>query len=145
MGDTLRACAPSCESLLKQERLARSTFKSTPVHTGLRRTTEMADGKPKTKSGFGPQSFSNRRSAPSYSIGKAPNHVTVPKEFLSPEHEKSVNAGLHSPGPAVYDSKSSLNEQVQSKKRTAPSFAFGTASRFRAPKGASSSPGPGTY
>ena len=87
------------------------------------------------------------RTAPSFSIGKAPNHVTVPKgatsatflghavlavvgclseccvhtslstpiplaEFISPEHEKSVNAGLHSPGPAVYDSKSSLNEQV---------------------------------
>merc|ERR1711998_725352 len=110
-------------------------------------TQHMADGtKAKTKSGFGPQSFSSKRSAPCYSIGKAPNHVTVPKEFLSPEHEKSVNAGLHSPGPAVYDSKSSLQDQVQSKKRTAPSFAFGTASRFRTPKGGSmGSPGPGTY
>merc|ERR1712010_304765 len=108
---------------------------------------DMADGtKPRIKSGFGPQAFSNKRSGPSYSIGKAPNHVTVPKEFISPEHKKSVNAGLHSPGPAVYDSKSSLQDQVQSKKRTAPSFAFGSASRFRQPKGgAASTPGPGTY
>merc|ERR1712178_404755 len=106
----------------------------------------MSDGKAHVKSGFGPQAFSNKRPAPSYSIGKAPNHVTVPKEFLSPEHEKSVNAGLHSPGPAVYDYKSSLQDQVQSKKRTAPAYAFGGAQRFRTPKGgAAGTPGPGTY
>merc|ERR1711934_231442 len=113
---------------------------------GRRREGKSMDGKARVKSGFGPQSFSSKRSAPFYSIGKAPNHVTVPKEFISPEHEKSVNAGLHSPGPAVYDSKSSLQDQVQSKKRTAPSFAFGSASRFRQPKGgAASTPGPGSY
>merc|ERR1712224_180310 len=106
----------------------------------------MADGKARTKSGFGPQTFSSKRSAPSYSIGKAPNHVTVPKEYLSPEHEKSVNAGLHSPGPAVYDSKSSLAEQVQSKKKTAPAFCFGTSARFRTAKGGTAgTPGPGSY
>merc|ERR1711981_1127911 len=105
-----------------------------------------ADGKPRVRSGLGKQCVSSKKTAPSFSIGKAPNHVTVPKEFISPEHEKSVNAGLHSPGPAVYDSKSSLQDQVQSKKRTAPSFAFGSASRFRQPKGgAASTPGPGTY
>merc|ERR1711934_577690 len=105
-----------------------------PVRREARMT---AEGKP---------CVSSKKTAPSFSIGKAPNHVPVPKEFISPEHEKSVNAGLHSPGPAVYDCKSSLQDQVQSKKRTAPAFAFGTSSRFRAPKGgAASTPGPGTY
>merc|ERR1712195_150389 len=97
-------------------------------------------------SGFGDQPSSHRTSAPAYSIGTAPNHVSVPKEYISPEHEKTTNAGLHSPGPAVYDARSSLRDQVSSKKRTAACFSFGTSSRFKNSTGnGGGSPGPGSY
>merc|ERR1711934_699706 len=102
-------------------------------------------GKPQVRSGFGEQCQSQRATAPTFSIGTAPNHVTVPKEYISPEHEKSVNAGIHSPGPAAYETKSSLNSQVSSKKKTSAAFSFGSASRFKNSTGAGGSPGPGSY
>eukprot|EP00657_Telonema_sp_P-1_P000977 TRINITY_DN12035_c0_g1_i1.p1 TRINITY_DN12035_c0_g1~~TRINITY_DN12035_c0_g1_i1.p1 ORF type:complete len:125 (-),score=31.59 TRINITY_DN12035_c0_g1_i1:101-475(-) len=111
---------------------------------GESRIKEMA-GKPRVKSGFGEQPSSHRSTAPSFSIGTAPNHVTVPKEYISPEHEKSVNCGLHSPGPAVYESRSSLKGQVNSKKKTSAAFSFGTSSRFRNSSVGGGSPGPGAY
>eukprot|EP00658_Telonema_sp_P-2_P084146 TRINITY_DN9264_c0_g1_i2.p1 TRINITY_DN9264_c0_g1~~TRINITY_DN9264_c0_g1_i2.p1 ORF type:complete len:111 (-),score=11.38 TRINITY_DN9264_c0_g1_i2:353-685(-) len=106
-----------------------------------------ATGQPHVRSGFGTQSTSHRRSAPSHAFGNAPNHVTVPKEYISPEHEKSVNAGKHSPGPAVYNSVSSLKQQVSSKRKTAASYSFGTQSRFKNTSGnaGSGAPGPGAY
>merc|ERR1712166_1230789 len=98
------------------------------------------------QSGFGKQSSSHRSSAPAFSVGTAPNHVAVPKEYISPDHEKTVNQGLHSPGPALYEQPSSLKSQVSSKEKTAASFSFGTASRFKnTSKSGGGAPGVGTY
>merc|ERR1711988_76287 len=104
--------------------------------------------KPGRKSSFGPQSYNSKYSnSPAHSIGNAENHTSHPKEYISPEHEKTANYGRHSPGPAApYGARSSLKDQVNSKKTTAPAHSFSTARRFKNNAIANSgSPGPGSY
>ena len=98
-----------------------------------------------TRSTFGDQSSSKRRSAPSFGFGSGTRDMQE-KVFVSQEHSQLANGGSRSPGPAVYTARSSISNQVSSASRSAPQWAFGTGQRFMTnSRAAGSVPGPGTY
>lgn len=98
------------------------------------------------QSAFGGQSNSRRQSMPLFGFGSSGRQHTS-KVFVSEDHAKNNNFGMASPGPNVYNSKTSVGRQDQSKNTSAPSWVFGSASRFKYDhvKRAATTPGPGAY
>ena len=95
-----------------------------------------------TRSMFGVQPLSHRRSGPAFGMGSS-TRDTRAKVFISQQHSKST-AGA-SPGPgAGYALNGSVGRQALSRRKSAPSSVFGTANRFTHETRASS-PGPGAY
>mmetsp|Transcript_13100 Transcript_13100/g.15822 ORF Transcript_13100/g.15822 Transcript_13100/m.15822 type:complete len:302 (-) Transcript_13100:366-1271(-) len=80
-------------------------------------------------SSIGKQGDSTRQSAEAYGFGSS-TRVHQQKVFLSPEHAKT-NYGEASPGPSVYNAKSAVGKQPDSKKDTAPSWVFSSEERFK--------------
>ena len=99
-----------------------------------------------TRSTFGDQSSSRRRSAPSFGFGSG-TRETQEKVFVSQEHAALSTGNVRSPGPAAgYSVRPSVGGQVSSSARSAPQWAFGTSQRWMSnAKSAGSVPGPGTY
>jgi len=95
-----------------------------------------------TKSTFGPQDVSRRRSSPAFGFGSG-TRKGQEKVFVSQEHSRLSN-NPNSPGPQ-YDLKSSVDKQVDSSNKTAPQWAFGTAQRFNFNPTKGGVPGPGQY
>ena len=54
-----------------------------------------------TRSTFGDQPLSRKKSSPAYGFGAASREVSQ-KVFVSQEHTQKQTAGVGSPGPAVY-------------------------------------------
>lgn len=76
------------------------------------------------------QGLDVRVAAPAYGFGAA-TRDTVNKLFISQEHTLIATGGSHSPGPVYTLPPSVGGNQPDGRKRDAPSFGFGTASRFR--------------
>ena len=95
-----------------------------------------------TRSCFGDQTVSRRKSAPSYGFGSGTRDVAS-KVFISHEHEKTA-ARSFSPGPAGYTLRNAVGSQTESNSRSAPQWAFGTSDRFAA-RSKGTAPGPGAY
>ena len=87
----------------------------------------MSGGVGGTKSTFGDQTTSRRRSAPSYGFGSG-TRAGQEKIFVSQEHAR-LQGNPSSPGPQ-YNLKSAVGAQVDSANKSAPQWAFGTAGRF---------------
>jgi len=98
----------------------------------------------KGKSMFGTQELSNRRSAPAHGFGSGTRaHAT--KVFMGPDHAKTYNFGMNSPGSRD-DSIDAVGPQQDSGKVSPPVWNFGTADRFRdISRQTAMSPGPGSY
>ena len=91
-----------------------------------------AGGLGTTRTGFGAQPMSTRKSAPSYGFGAA-SRSTAQKVFVSQEHTALATAGMHSPGPAVYLLPPSVGgKQPDGRRADPPSWGFGTNNRARA-------------
>ena len=89
----------------------------------------------------GKQPLSVKRTASSAKFGTGTRDA-IKKTFISKEHEK-VSYGLNSPGPVTANARSSMGNQTQSVKLSAPGWGFGTEQRIKAYGNAV--PGPGTY
>jgi len=89
----------------------------------------------------GKQPLSVKRTALSAKFGTGTRDA-IKKTFISKEHEK-VSYGLNSPGPITANARSSMGNQTQSVKLSAPGWGFGTEQRIKAYGNAV--PGPGTY
>jgi len=88
--------------------------------------------------------FSSREvKQPSFGFGTS-NREHAAKVFVSSAHAAGSGAFVYSPGPASYRSNSSIGSQASTRGRTAPTWGFGTANRFR-DKYDTGTPGPGAY
>ena len=97
-----------------------------------------------TRTTFGKQTTSRRKSAPSYGFGSG-TRAGQEKVFVSHEHSKLQVGSVVTPGPQ-YNLKSAVGEQVSSPAKSAPKWAFGTAQRFNFnSKPGNAPPGPGQY
>ncbi|KAL6748123.1 flagellar associated protein [Haematococcus lacustris] len=90
---------------------------------------------------LGKQTMSSKRTLPSPKIGTTERDAAS-KVFISKEHEKS-QFGLTSPGPTTSNVINAFGSQVQSIKKTNPSWGFGSSKRWDG--GPKDVPGPGTY
>jgi len=96
-----------------------------------------------TRSMFGGQSSSKRRTAPAFGFGSGTRDQQS-KVFVSQEHAK-LSSNRDSPGPN-YQLTPAVGTQAASGNKTAPQWAFGTAQRFNFNSKVSTSlPGPGQY
>ena len=82
-----------------------------------------------TRSMFGSQALSARRSAASYGFGSSTREHQA-KLFVSQAHSATAGYGLGSPGPATYGLRSSVGRQEDARKASAPSYGFSTNERF---------------
>ncbi|KAL1500547.1 hypothetical protein AB1Y20_013202 [Prymnesium parvum] len=99
-----------------------------------------------SRSTFGAQQLSRRKSSPQYGFGSS-TREDQQKVFVSQEHA-SLNVAYavpRSPGPAKYEHRPAVGPQVNGRIRSAPMWRFGEAERFSGPAGGSSSPGPAAY
>ena len=97
-----------------------------------------------TRSTFGDQPLSVKKSSPAFGFGKSSRDVAQ-KVFVSQEHTIKSHAGRGSPGPAVYMMPPSVGgKQPDGRKVDPPVWGFGTANRFR-PMSAPVVPAPGHY
>jgi hypothetical protein len=99
-----------------------------------------------TRSTFGEQTTSRRRSSPSFGFGSATRNQQQ-KVYVSKEHSELGSRGTRTPGP-VYQTQGAVGSQISSAKRSQPKWAFGTSQRFPTETGRSrfsSVPGPGAY
>jgi len=96
-----------------------------------------------TRSMFGEQPLSKRQSAPQYGFGSSTRDHQA-RVYTSAEHSKLAGPRV-SPGPAVYQLRNSVGQQVDARKQSSPQWAFGTADRFMREKRAQTAPGPGSY
>ena len=92
-----------------------------------------------TRSMFGDQVYSKRRSAPAFGFGSS-TRAQAGKVFMSQEHAKLATPGF-SPGPSAYTLRASVGAQVDGSKRSSPMWIFGTAERFSVAKRADANPG----
>eukprot|EP00741_Cyanophora_paradoxa_P007708 tig00001187_g7457.t1 len=76
---------------------------------------------------IGRSEIGGMRNEPSFTFPHGPR--AEKGRFISKVHSAVERQGLHSPGP-VYSTKSSLEEQNDSSRRTEPSFSFGAEGRF---------------
>ena len=68
------------------------------------------------------------------------------KLFVSDLHSKSNGAAFgSSPGPSAYSLTPSIGTQATSRGKSAPSWGFGKANRFKANFADNGTPGPGAY
>lgn len=72
---------------------------------------------------------SAKTTAPDYGFGSS-TRAHAEKVFLSEEQAK-IQYGAGSPGPSVYQSKSSVGKQPSSKNESAPSWVFSSEERFK--------------
>jgi len=80
-------------------------------------------------SSIGKQGNSTKQTAEAYGFGSS-TRLHQQKVFISPDHAKT-NFGEASPGPSVYNQKSAVGKQPDSKKESAPSWAFSSEERFK--------------
>lgn len=83
-----------------------------------------------TRSMFGDQAPSKRRSAPSFGFGSSTRNQAA-KVFISPEHAK-LSSMAYSPGPSAYSLRASVGTQADGRKASSPQWVFGSAERFMA-------------
>ena len=81
-----------------------------------------------TRSMFGSQPVSRRRSSPMFGFGSSTRHQAA-KVFLSSEHAKLSTSGF-SPGPSAYTLRASVGSQADGRKASSPQWVFGSAERF---------------
>ena len=85
---------------------------------------------------FGQQVRSQMKSAGSYSFGFSERHdaqTNYKKTMYMGKDFDRGNFGVHSPGPCMYNKKSTIGDggsSGMSKYRNTPSFSFGTEDRF---------------
>lgn len=97
-----------------------------------------------SKSLFGVQATSKRRSAPSFGFGSS-TRAQAGKVFLSQEHAKLSTPGF-SPGPSAYTMRASVGTQSDGRKASSPQWVFGSSERFQqVSRKEVQNPGPGTY
>eukprot|EP00908_Phaeocystis_cordata_P001930 Transcript_1207.p1 GENE.Transcript_1207~~Transcript_1207.p1 ORF type:complete len:308 (+),score=74.89 Transcript_1207:200-1123(+) len=97
----------------------------------------------RTRSMFGPQPVSARRSSPSYGFGSGTREGQA-KLFVSNAH--AAGSSGFSPGPASIGARDSLGKQSDGRRVSAPTWVFGTGERFKyESRAATSAPGPGAY
>lgn len=84
-----------------------------------------------TRSMFGDQVYSKRRSAPMFGFGSSTRNQAA-KVFLSAEHAKLSTPGLNSPGPSAYTLRASVGYQADGRKASSPQWVFGSSDRFMA-------------
>ena len=92
-----------------------------------------------TRSMFGDQAHSKRRSSPSYGFGSSTRNQAG-KVFLSTDHAKLSTPGF-SPGPTVYTLHASLGTQADGRKSSSPQWVFGSSGRFSYEKNGMQIPG----
>ena len=92
-----------------------------------------------TRSMFGGQVHSKRRSAPSFGFGSSTRNQAA-KVFLSSEHAKLSTPGF-SPGPSAYTLRASVGSQADGRKTSAPQWVFGSNQRFLQSKREFQNPG----
>ena len=99
-----------------------------------------------TRSTFGAQPLSRRRTSPQYGFGSS-SREDQEKVFITQEHaELNTGGPARSPGPATYLMRAAVGPQVNGQLKSAPLWGFGTAERFKAERGGiTSNPGPGQY
>ena len=118
------------------------------AHPGAQRPAPMVqDNKAAfTKSTFGPQFSTRRRTAPSYGFGTS-TRAQANKLFVSQEHTQLATAGSHSPGPgAGYRLHPAVGgAQPDGRRANAPRYSMTTAERFPGQKKVDISPGPGAH
>ena len=81
-----------------------------------------------TRSMFGDQAHSKRRSSPSYGFGSSTRGQAA-KVFLSRDHAK-LSAPNSSPGPSAYTLRASVGSQADGRKASSPQWVFGSSDRF---------------
>ena len=81
-----------------------------------------------TRSMFGSQPLSARRSAASYGFGSSTREHQA-KLFISQAHS-ATTASSCSPGPATFGLPASVGRQYDARKASAPAYAFSTNDRF---------------
>ena len=86
-----------------------------------------------TRSMFGSQPLSARRSAASYGFGSSTREHHA-KLFVSQAHSATAGYGLGSPGPATYGQRGSIGRQEDGRRASAPSYGFSTGERFAVSK-----------
>ena len=86
-----------------------------------------------TRSMFGAQPLSARRSAASYGFGSSTREHHA-KLFVSQAHSATAGYGLGSPGPATYGPRGSIGRQEDGRKASAPSYGFSHTQRFAVSK-----------
>ena len=97
-----------------------------------------------TKTMFGSQAHSKRRSAPSFGFGSSTRNQAA-KVFLSQEHAK-LSTPSFSPGPSAYTLRASVGSQADGRKASSPQWVFGSSDRFiQASRKEVQNPGPGSY
>jgi len=84
------------------------------------------------RSMLGDQLISTRESAPAFGFGTG-TRAHQEKTFLTEDHAKLNLDPKRSPGPAVYEKKSTLGSQLESINGTEPQWVFGTSDRFSKP------------
>eukprot|EP00900_Chrysochromulina_parva_P021692 jgi/Chrpa1/4156/Chrysochromulina_OHIO_Genome00014500-RA len=98
-----------------------------------------------TRSMFGVQVLSKRRSGQRYGFGSSTRAVAN-KVFLSSEHAKLAPPNTITPSPNAYTLRAAVGPQSDGKKPSAPLWGFGSADRFQGnTKPSAQNPGPGAY
>jgi len=94
---------------------------------------------------LGSQLSSRLTTQPAFGFGSSEREHTA-RIFVSDLHSKSSGGAFgSSPGPGVYSQPSSIGTQATSRGRSAPSWGFGKANRFKANFADNGTPGPGAY
>jgi len=100
-----------------------------------------------TRSQFGPQSESFKRTPPSIGFGTGPK-FKLESQYISKEHSEALPAHW-SPGPGTYRARSSIGKQPESFRSNPRNHGFAKDSRFgsdqREQKTRSEMPSPGDY
>jgi len=108
----------------------------------VRRAKELPGaGQYKLDPAVGRQTMSTRKTMPTAKFGTS-TRDGMKKQFISVEHEKGTY-GENSPGPVTAGPNTSMGKQTLSRKKTKPSWGFGTAERKTVQ--VTSTPGPGAY
>lgn len=98
---------------------------------------------PGSKSMFGKQPLGGRQSAPSFGFGTG-TREHFKKQYAS--KEQAASDGVQCSPGAVYEVKSGIGKQVNSRNASTPSYGFGSQGRFgKDTRSSKDAPGPGTY
>jgi hypothetical protein len=98
-------------------------------------------GQYKVDGAVGKQTLSIKKTLPTARIGTS-TRDKADKVFISAEHEKA-QYGKITPGPCTGTGHTSMGKQTLSKKKSNPTWGFGTAARKTIQ--VTDTPGPGTY